>query len=295
MSVKKTYSDFRAKELQKIQDLQAQIDKLNSYNDSDFIAQRDIFNKKQKEDWNRKKRNFQAYSEEYSRLEKTIKNESEELFRSFLLHKSIQYNLHEISEQEPNQLDMIFGRIDSDTYIPPNPKNIILPEEPTPIVDLQRFNEAVKEQIIELEKEIEILRADTSRLVSISQREPFLLNDDFWLYQDKVYEVKGGHSNEEKKLLVLEFADRDRRKFERLKNKFSGEKSDEMKYERIRIPEEVRIAVWRRDQGRCARCGSRENLEYDHIVPVSKGGGNTERNIELLCQNCNRSKSNNIE
>lgn len=64
---------------------------------------------------------------------------------------------------------------------------------------------------------------------------------------------------------------------------------------RERIPEGVRIEVWRRDGGKCARCGSREKLEYDHIVPVSRGGSNTARNIELLCESCNRKKSNHIE
>jgi len=57
----------------------------------------------------------------------------------------------------------------------------------------------------------------------------------------------------------------------------------------------VRIAVWRRDEGKCAKCGSRENLEYDHIIPISKGGSNTVRNIELLCEECNRKKRDNIE
>jgi len=61
------------------------------------------------------------------------------------------------------------------------------------------------------------------------------------------------------------------------------------------IRSEVRREVWRRDQGRCVRCGSRENLEYDHIIPVSKGGSNTARNIELLCENCNRSKSDSVQ
>jgi Holliday junction DNA helicase RuvB subunit len=56
------------------------------------------------------------------------------------------------------------------------------------------------------------------------------------------------------------------------------------------IPSEVRREVWRRDGGKCVRCGSRENLEYDHIIPVTKGGSNTARNIELLCEVCNRSK-----
>lgn len=57
------------------------------------------------------------------------------------------------------------------------------------------------------------------------------------------------------------------------------------------IPERVRHEVWRRDQGRCVDCGSRERLEFDHIVPISRGGSNTARNIELRCASCNRRKS----
>jgi hypothetical protein len=61
--------------------------------------------------------------------------------------------------------------------------------------------------------------------------------------------------------------------------------------DREAIPTAVRRAVWARDNGRCARCGSRERLEYDHIIPISRGGNNAERNIELLCESCNRAKS----
>ena len=56
------------------------------------------------------------------------------------------------------------------------------------------------------------------------------------------------------------------------------------------IPEEVRLFVWRRDKGQCVRCGSRERLEFDHIIPVIAGGSSTERNVQLLCESCNRSK-----
>jgi 5-methylcytosine-specific restriction endonuclease McrA len=64
---------------------------------------------------------------------------------------------------------------------------------------------------------------------------------------------------------------------------------------RERLSAEVRRAVWIRDQARCVRCGSRNRLEFDHIIPVVRGGGNTERNIELLCEACNRAKSDSIQ
>ncbi len=64
---------------------------------------------------------------------------------------------------------------------------------------------------------------------------------------------------------------------------------------RENIPSDVRREVWRRDGGKCVKCGSRENLEYDHIIPISRGGSNRSRNIELLCESCNRSKGASIE
>lgn len=58
------------------------------------------------------------------------------------------------------------------------------------------------------------------------------------------------------------------------------------------IPAKVKDAVWRRDDGRCAWrfedgivCGSRDFLEYDHIVPFARGGrSDNPRNIRLLCR-----------
>ncbi|MDX9782975.1 MAG: HNH endonuclease [Bacteroidales bacterium] len=60
------------------------------------------------------------------------------------------------------------------------------------------------------------------------------------------------------------------------------------------IPQEVMDKVWNRDGGRCVKCGSQENLEFDHIIPVSKGGATTYRNIQLLCKKCNLEKTNKI-
>ena len=61
-----------------------------------------------------------------------------------------------------------------------------------------------------------------------------------------------------------------------------------------RISQIVKDQVWNRDKGRCIECGSNERLEFDHIIPFSKGGSNTYRNIQLLCENCNRVKSDKI-
>lgn len=60
------------------------------------------------------------------------------------------------------------------------------------------------------------------------------------------------------------------------------------------VPESIRTEVWRRDGGQCVECGSKENLQFDHVIPVSKGGATTTLNLQLLCQPCNGAKSNRI-
>ena len=72
---------------------------------------------------------------------------------------------------------------------------------------------------------------------------------------------------------------------------FVEEEIEEPKKRSRRISQRVKDQVWRRDEGKCVECGSNENLEFDHIIPHSKGGANTYRNIQLLCEYCNRSKS----
>lgn len=67
-------------------------------------------------------------------------------------------------------------------------------------------------------------------------------------------------------------------------------KTNSEKYIDRHISYDTKRKVWRRDNGRCIQCGNNEYLEFDHIIPVSKGGSNTERNIQLLCEKCNRSK-----
>jgi 5-methylcytosine-specific restriction endonuclease McrA len=61
------------------------------------------------------------------------------------------------------------------------------------------------------------------------------------------------------------------------------------------IPSSVKKAVWKRDGGKCVNCGSDVDIEYDHIIPVVKGGSSTIQNIQILCKKCNRKKHASIE
>jgi 5-methylcytosine-specific restriction endonuclease McrA len=59
------------------------------------------------------------------------------------------------------------------------------------------------------------------------------------------------------------------------------------------IPQPVKMSVVTRDGGKCRRCRSTQDLQYDHIVPNSSGGSSTDvSNIQLLCGKCSRLKSN---
>ena len=58
------------------------------------------------------------------------------------------------------------------------------------------------------------------------------------------------------------------------------------------VSQTTKKIVFTRDGGKCNCCGSSQNLEYDHIIPFSCGGQSVVSNIQLLCQKCNRSKSN---
>jgi len=115
----------------------------------------------------------------------------------------------------------------------------------------------------------------------------------WWMFKRQFYVEDERYSAEEIRILLLDREAKRKRKIESAKRRLEQESRAPIA-RRESIPEEVRMFVWRRDQGRCVKCGSKENLEFDHIIPVSKGGSNTARNIQILCQKCNREKGNKI-
>lgn len=69
--------------------------------------------------------------------------------------------------------------------------------------------------------------------------------------------------------------------------------------DRITIPSWAKKAIISRDRGNCADCGKNltqeleDNYHIDHILPLSKGGTNDVSNLQILCEPCNLTKSNN--
>jgi 5-methylcytosine-specific restriction endonuclease McrA len=111
----------------------------------------------------------------------------------------------------------------------------------------------------------------------------------YWVYKDAVYSTSMNLKAEEVKALITEAEDRVNAKvartLERAQRKEKGEGGS-----RLPIPDDVKMFVWQRDGGCCVKCGSNQNLEFDHIIPVVMGGANTARNLQLLCEPCNRAK-----
>ncbi len=62
------------------------------------------------------------------------------------------------------------------------------------------------------------------------------------------------------------------------------------------IPTWIKLAVWKRDGGKCVKCGATDELHFDHDLPWAKGGTSiTEENVQLLCARHNIAKRDRIE
>jgi hypothetical protein len=153
-------------------------------------------------------------------------------------------------------------------------------------------------------KYFEVLHADedyrkaAKEFVDLQTREPqpVRFSDRWWAYRFRVLEVTSPNPTISRSQIVLflkRFVLREEREHDKLRREVEVlENFEKVAHQRRgAIPDDVRLFVWQRDKGSCVKCGSRERLEFDHIIPLSAGGSSTERNIQLLCESCNRSKS----
>ena len=68
----------------------------------------------------------------------------------------------------------------------------------------------------------------------------------------------------------------------------------------IRITEYIKVPyrnvsltrqnIYKRDNSKCVYCGSSHNLTLDHVIPKSKGGKDTWKNMVTACKMCNHKK-----
>ena len=107
----------------------------------------------------------------------------------------------------------------------------------------------------------------------------------WWMFKDKFYVGDLSLSPEEINALALlkqdVFTERLRRAVLLMESK-EGVKLPEAKL----IPEDVKVYVFDRDQGKCAKCGGFKELGFSYNIPMAKGGSNTEANVRLLCREC---------
>jgi 5-methylcytosine-specific restriction endonuclease McrA len=130
----------------------------------------------------------------------------------------------------------------------------------------------------------------------------------WWWYRDRFWWEDDGYGHDDVVALVAERERRAQRRLDRAHAALERERAvarpagrgpdradaarhqEEPLGRREPLPRDVRLAVWRRDRGRCRECGNGFDLQYDHVIPLALGGATSVDNLQLLCGDCNRAK-----
>jgi len=114
---------------------------------------------------------------------------------------------------------------------------------------------------------------------------------NYWVFQGRYYTENEDLSQQQVHALLVT---RDQRSKQRVDQAVAtvamGSSAQQRAASRGVIPDEVRQYVWTRDEGRCRHCGRTSELQFDHVIPVSKGGSSEANNLQILCGPCNRRK-----
>jgi hypothetical protein len=123
------------------------------------------------------------------------------------------------------------------------------------------------------------------RLVRVYEK----LRDGIWSYNGQ-FLLTDAWSEEDKGRQVFKF------KLE-IQDEASQEVVRDAEFDHNRIiPKDVKLTVFKRDKGKCVRCGAADGLHFDHVLAYSRGGSSvTPDNIQLLCARHNLRKGARIE
>jgi len=69
-------------------------------------------------------------------------------------------------------------------------------------------------------------------------------------------------------------------------------KERKRKRRRAKIGRKKRERIYERDGWKCVRCGNADKLQLtlDHIIPLARGGGDEDENLQTMCKHCNMLK-----
>jgi hypothetical protein len=132
---------------------------------------------------------------------------------------------------------------------------------------------------------------DTGRQWQLSQPVFILSTGDrnLWQFQDRFYWETDHLDGSAIYALLVTRAQRDQQRVERAQA-IMAMGATPRQPARGAIPDDVKQYVWQRDGGRCRQCGSPQELQFDHVIPVAMGGASTAENLQVLCGPCNRRK-----
>lgn len=140
-----------------------------------------------------------------------------------------------------------------------------------------------------------INRSEYEYLLSRQLEQPKILarvrGKNYWFFQNTVY----ADLDDLKASQIYALLEMDRlRKQRQVENAVALQNLKHQPVVRRGIPDDVKLLVMQRDQGQFCHCGSNVEIQYDHIIPISRGGSSNPENLQLLCGPCNRAKGANL-
>lgn len=113
----------------------------------------------------------------------------------------------------------------------------------------------------------------------------------YWQFQDRFYWDDEGLKAAQVHALLVTLQQRRQRHIENAQATVAMGSTPRAATVRKVIPDDVKQYIWARDEGQCRNCTATAELQFDHIIPLAKGGSNNADNLQVLCGPCNRAKS----